>query len=100
MVLLWFTLSNFLIHFVKEKSRKGTETAKKNKNHPHLGPGGYLGMESQWDEEEESGLTIKGHVIQCKRAKRFILARRKRNHLGQLILTPTSEPLADAIVRW
>ncbi|KAL4591898.1 hypothetical protein LXL04_004873 [Taraxacum kok-saghyz] len=26
----------------QEKSRKGTETANKNKNHPHLGPSGYL----------------------------------------------------------
>ncbi|KAL4577586.1 hypothetical protein LXL04_013695 [Taraxacum kok-saghyz] len=49
--------------YLWKKVEKGLRLQKKNKNHPRLGPCGYLGMESQWDEEEEFGLTIKEY---CK----------------------------------
>ncbi|KAL4568429.1 hypothetical protein LXL04_024042 [Taraxacum kok-saghyz] len=65
---------------IKEIRRKGSETAKQNKNHPRLGSSGYRGMESKWDEEVNYGVTIKAHKIQSKRARYFIFARRK--HLG------------------
>ncbi|KAL4585211.1 hypothetical protein LXL04_009827 [Taraxacum kok-saghyz] len=83
----------------EEIRRKGSETAKKNKNHARLGSRGYRGMESKWNEEVNSGVTIKGHKIQSKRARFYVFARRKRNQLGQLILTPETEPLADEIIQ-
>lgn len=85
--------------FVKELRRKGREAANKNKNNPRLGPSGYRGNESKWDEEATSGVTIKGHNISSKRARNFLYARRKRNSSGQLVITPETEPLADKIVR-
>ncbi|KAL4580605.1 hypothetical protein LXL04_016805 [Taraxacum kok-saghyz] len=85
---------------IKEIRRKGSETAKKkNKNHARLGSSGYRGMESKWNEEVNSGVTIKGHKIQSKQARFYVFAKRKRNHLGQLILTPETEPLADEIIQ-
>ncbi|XP_052624656.1 uncharacterized protein LOC111917613 isoform X2 [Lactuca sativa] len=83
----------------EELRRKGREAANKNKNHPRLGPSGYRGNESKWDEEATSGVTIKGHNISSKRARNFLYARRKRNASGQLVITPETEPLADKIIQ-
>ncbi|KAL4554169.1 hypothetical protein LXL04_039706 [Taraxacum kok-saghyz] len=91
-------IGGILSSLLAAKRRRGSQTARKNKNHARLGAIGYFGKESQWDEEAASGVTIKGHNIKCKRARNFIFARRKRNRLGQLIITPKTEPIADSII--
>lgn len=94
-----FTISNCVTLCVKEKRRKGTETVKKNKNPARVGASGYRGKEAQWENEVDSGATIKGHHISSKRARHYIFARRKRDSSGAYIISPQTEPIADEIVR-
>lgn len=64
-----------------------------------LRPTWYRGKEVQWDEEVESGLTIKDHNISSKWARYYIFSRIKRDSSGSLIIMLEIKSLEVEFVR-